>query len=464
MRAVTTNTLSANSFHIISLGCPKNLTDSEVLMGQMAKENYSYTSDPALADIIIVNTCAFLSSARKESLQVIKEMSAYKKKGICKKLYVAGCLPKYLGKLQIKNFKLQKGRKKRQKNLLNEVDGFVDSINLFDCHAPRVKATPPWTAYIKISEGCDNNCAYCLIPSIRGKLRNRTVGDIIKQVDALHGEHLPKHRNSPSKEIIFIAQDTTAHPRFDGILDRTSKISGVKWIRVMYAHPKHLSDKIIDAMVRNKKVLKYIDLPMQHSSDKILKAMSRGYNREHLEALIIKLRKKMPGIAIRTTFIVGFPGETEKDFDDLADFIEKMKLDRVGVFPFSREKGTPAYNMKGQVAVDVARERHLQLMKLQAKISKEINKGFIGKKMDVMIETLTPQPLSRRERGALYKVVGRSYRDAPEIDGKIVIEGAPCLAACLPAGRAGRGFKPGDIVKVKITGAGVYDLRGYATN
>lgn len=401
-----------SKFHIVSLGCPKNLTDSEVLMGHLCMEGYEYTDDPLLADVIVVNTCAFLSSARRESEQTIKEMAAYKKKGVCKKLYVAGCLPKYVK---------ANGRSPLQ---LPGIDGFVDSIDLFDCHSPRIKATPPWTAYIKISEGCNNNCAYCLIPSIRGRLRSRKVADVIKEVKWLARRGV--------KEIIFVAQDTTAHKDFPEILKSAAKVKGVEWIRVMYAHPKHMSDRLIDVMAKEKKVLKYIDLPMQHSSDDMLKAMNRGYGRKHLESVIAKFRKKMPDIAIRTTFIVGFPGETQEDFEDLKDFIRKMKFDRVGIFPYSREKGTKAHGMKGQVPVDIARERHLQVMKIQERISREKNERFVGRTMDVLIEG---------------SQLGRTYRDAPEIDGKVKVVSSKKL-------------KAGQIVSVKITSAGVHDLRG----
>jgi len=407
-----------SKFHIVSLGCPKNLTDSEVLMGHLCMEGYEYTDDPSLADVIVVNTCAFLSSARRESEQTIKEMAAYKEKGACKDLYVAGCLPKY--EVRSKKLEVRKGRR----GVLKYVDGFVDSIDLFDCHAPRIKATPPWTAYIKISEGCDNNCAYCLIPSIRGRLRYRKASDVIREVQGLAIRGV--------KEIIYVAQDTTAHPKFPEILKKTAKIKGVRWIRIMYTHPKHITDKLIDVMAKERKILKYIDLPMQHASDNMLKAMNRGYGRKHLESVIAKLRKKMPDIAIRTTFIVGFPGETQEDFEDLKEFIGRMRFDRVGVFPYSREKGTKAHGMKGQVPVDIARERHLQVMKIQERISREKNERFVGRTMDVLIEG---------------SQLGRTYRDAPEIDGKVKVVSSKKL-------------KAGQIVSVKITSAGVHDLRG----
>jgi ribosomal protein S12 methylthiotransferase len=413
MNVMFVNIGRAKCFHIVSLGCPKNLTDSEVLMGHMREAGYEYTDDPASADVIIVNTCAFLSSARKESLDVIKEMAQYKKKGKCGQLLVAGCLPKYV-------------RAGRDRPLPHSIDGVIDSIALHDCHAPRIKATPPWTAYVKISEGCNNNCAYCLIPSIRGRLRNRKTSDVLKEVRALAGRGV--------KEVIFVAQDTTAHPKFPEILKKAAKIKGVRWLRIMYTHPKHITDKLVDVMAKERKILEYIDLPMQHSSNRILKMMSRGYDRKHLETLIAKLRKKMPSIAIRTTFIVGFPGETEKDFEDLMDFVKTMKFDRVGVFPYSREKGTRAYKMKGQVSERVKSERVRKLMKIQERISRDKNRGFIGKTMDILVE------------GAGF---GRTYRDAPEIDGRVEVVSSK-----------EQGVRVGDIVKVLVTKAETHDLEG----
>jgi len=426
------------------LGCPKNLTDSEVLMGHLCIEGYEYTDDPSSADVIIVNTCAFLSSARKESLDVIKEMAAYKSKGVCKSLYVAGCLPKY--EVKSKKPEARKGMGTRK---IPYVDGIIDSIALHDCHAPRIKSTPPWTAYIKISEGCNNNCAYCLIPSIRGRLRTRKVADVVKEVQGLADRGV--------KEIVFVAQDTTAHPKFPEILKKASKIKGVRWIRIMYTHPKHIADELIEIMAKEKKILKYIDLPMQHSSDKMLKAMSRGYDRRHLEDIIAKLRKKMPGIAIRTTFIVGFPGETQEDFEDLKYFIEEMRFDRVGVFPYSREKGTKAYGMKGQVSEDLKRRRAEALMKIQERISRRKNRGFIGKTVEVLIEgsrqtARSPRRPTANGSGAVSRFVGRSYRDAPEIDGVVKI--------AYRGGFQTRRYNAGDIVRVKITKAGTHDLEG----
>lgn len=395
--------------YIVSLGCPKNLTDSEAVMGNIVASGGSITLDPKEADVIIVNTCAFLKAARDESVNVIKEMAQWKKKGRCKKLYVAGCLPKVT----------------RDRVLETGADAIIDSVKLYDSSSPRIKATNPWTAYVKIAEGCNNRCSYCLIPKIRGKLRTRSIADILKEVKGLADRRV--------KEIIYVAQDTTAFPRFSELLKRTAKIKGVKWIRIMYAHPKHMTDGLITVMANDSKILKYIDLPMQHASDRMLKAMNRKYSKRDLVSLVGKLRGKVPGICIRTTFIVGFPGETEKDFGELYDFIREMKFDRVGAFPYSREDGTPAAKMKGQVAEGVKRARVSKIMKLQAGISKEINKNIIGKRIEVLVE-----------ESEIKNMTGRTFRDAPDIDGKITIKGK-CV-------------REGEIISVKVAGAGVHDL------
>lgn len=384
-------------------------------MGHLAASGHTISLNPREAEIIIVNTCAFIKTARDEAEKVIGEMAAWKKKGKCKKLYVAGCLPKYLG---IKNKRIK----------MDGVNSFVDSIKLYDSRSPRVKATRPWTAYVKISEGCDNDCSYCLIPKIRGRRVSRKPEDILKEVKMLAKKGV--------KEIIYIAQDTTAYPDLPGLLRKTAAVIGVEWIRIMYAHPKHVTDALIDAIAKEQKILKYIDLPMQHASDKILRSMNRKYSKNDLTRLVSKLRKTVPGICIRTTFIAGFPGETEKDFNELRGFIKKMGFDRVGVFPYSREEGTSAAKMENQVPEKIKNTRVRKLMQMQEGISRKINKAFIGRTVKVIIEN----------HGKEY-FVGRSFRDAPEIDGKVLV-------------RAKRRLRSGDIAEARITSANAHDLTG----
>lgn len=405
--------------HLVSLGCPKNLTDTEVLMGKLVASGYEITADPAKADIIIINTCAFLKTARAEAICTIKEMAKWRSKG--KKIYIAGCLPKYLNSsLGI-----------RHSSLSRLVDGEISSIGLFDYCAPRIKATPPWTAYVKIAEGCGNYCAYCLIPSIRGKLRLRPAADILKEVKQLAERGV--------KEVIFIAQDTTAHPQLATILSRSARLPGLRWIRLMYAHPRHLTDRVIKVIAREPKIVKYLDLPIQHASDKILGLMDRRYTRHDLVNLITKIRRQIPQIALRSSVIAGFPGEGETEFQELLDFIREVKFERLGCFTFQREKGTPAFKMRGQVSGRVKIKRFQKLMRAQARIAREKGNKMIGRTLDIMIE--------RAVRGGFN---GRSYMDAPEIDGTVFAS-------------TDKSLKPGEIVKVRVTKARTYDLYGCLT-
>ena len=394
-------------YFFVSLGCPKNLTDTEVLMGKIVSSGHEITIKEKDADAYIVNTCAFLNSARKESLDTIRQLQKYQKP-----LYVAGCLPRISD--------LPAGRQGFGFNT-------IDSIGLFDHKTPRIKATNPWTAYVKIAEGCNNKCSYCLIPKIRGKFRARKVLDILSEVRQLAKRGV--------KEIIYVAQDTTAHPDFASLLRKTARIEGLRWIRIMYAHPNHLTDKLINVIKTEPKIVKYLDLPVQHICDNILKQMNRPkpLGRGILD-LIHKLRRRIPNLAIRTSLIVGFPGESKEDFKKLVDFVKKIKFERLGVFEYSREDGTPASNMRGQVPDKVKRLRFNKLMSTQNRISKELQRKMIGKIIEVLYE------------GAGR---GRAAFDAPEIDGSVTIL------------RPGRGkLSPGEFAKVKITNSGAYGLTG----
>ncbi|MDD5382600.1 MAG: MiaB/RimO family radical SAM methylthiotransferase [Candidatus Margulisbacteria bacterium] len=405
--------------YIVSLGCPKNLTDTEVLMGKLQQEGYSFTNNPAAADLILVNTCAFLQSAKQEALKTIKGLAKYKGLGTrgqglgkCKYLIAAGCLPQRY--------------KHELPKLLPEVDAFIGTPQRF--HPSNIKATPPWYAYVKIAEGCGNRCAYCVVPQIRGPLRIRPMNEILQEVALL--------AKTGVKEIIFVAQDTAAYPNFPGLLKKTAKIKGVQWIRVLYAHPAHVTDKLLNVIASERKIVKYLDLPIQHINDKILKRMRRRYARQELEKLIDNVRRRK--IALRTSVIVGFPGEGEAEFAELLGFIRKVKFEKLGVFTYSKEEGTPAYKMRGQVSAKEKAKRFHKIMRAQARVSKELNGKLIGERLDVMIERVV--------RGGY---VGRSYMDAPEIDGSVLI-------------KSQRPLKPGEIVKIQIQGSRTYDLIGFA--
>ncbi|OGB88444.1 hypothetical protein A3H38_04170 [candidate division WOR-1 bacterium RIFCSPLOWO2_02_FULL_46_20] len=388
--------------HIVSLGCPKNLTDTESIMAKLVQEGYSFTDKPAKADLILVNTCAFIQSATKESIDTIKRLAKYKKQ-----LVVAGCLPqRYKNELP---------------KLLPQVDAFIGTPTKFSKKA--IKATSPWLAYVKIAEGCNNCCSYCTIPSIRGSLKIRPIKDVLNEVKLV--------AKTGVKEIIFVAQDTAAYPNFPALLQKTARIKGVRWIRILYAYPTHITDRLLDVMAREKKIVKYIDLPIQHCNDKILKLMNRRYTRQDLKILISKVRRRK--IALRTSLIVGFPGEGECEFQELSDFIKEVKFDRLGIFTYSREEGTPASKMKGQQG---SGKRFHKLMRVQARISKGLNKKLIGKTLAAIIE--------REVRGGF---IGRTYMDAPDIDGSVFV-------------RSSRILTPGELVKVRVTGAKTYDLVG----
>lgn len=404
---------------VVSLGCPKNLTDSEVLMGQLACCGYKLVTNPKKADLIIVNTCAFLKTARDESLATIKDAIKHKKTGA--KVMVAGCLPKHHKNLRL-NAAVRFGNRDVQSLVSNNS---INSIALFDSHTPRIKATHPLTAYVKIAEGCNNRCSYCLIPKIRGKLKVRPVNDILKEVKLLAKRGV--------KEIIYVAQDTTAHPDFTALLRKTSKMRGIHWIRILYAHPKHITDALIDEIARNRKICKYIDLPLQHICDSILMKMNRGVTRSAVESLIYKLRRKIKGLAVRTSLIVGFPGESDKDFKELVDFVKKVKFERLGVFKYSKEDGTPAANMRGQVPEKIKSSRFHTLMSLQKKVSRELNGKLAGKTIEVLLE---------KKAGRF--IIGRSMADAPEIDCSVKVSNAACGV-------------PG-FVKARVIKARAYDL------
>ncbi|MBN2058251.1 MAG: 30S ribosomal protein S12 methylthiotransferase RimO [Candidatus Saganbacteria bacterium] len=409
--------------YIVSLGCPKNLVDTEGLMTQLAKMGHFFTSEPKEAELILVNTCAFLQSAKQEAIDTIKKLAQWKKKGQCRYLIAAGCLPQRY--------------KHKCPELLPEADAFIGVPQKFSPEPktqnlePRIKATPPWFAYVKIAEGCNNNCAYCVVPMIRGKLRTRKIKDIMSEVKLL--------ANSGVKEIIYVAQDTTVYPNFPSLLRKTCRIRGVKWVRVMYAHPAHISNKLIRVMAAEKKIVKYLDLPIQHVNDRILKLMKRRYLRLELEKLISRIRREIPSLALRTSVIVGFPGEGEAEFNELLAFIKQVKFSRLGVFTYSREPGTPAYKMRGQVSGRTKQARLDRIMRAQARVSWEQNQKMIGTTIETIIE-----------RSAQGGYIGRTAMDAPDIDGTILV-------------RSTKTLKPGQIVSVRVKKAKTYDLIGCLT-
>ena len=405
---------------MVSLGCDKNRVDSELILGSINK-HYEITNNPKEADIIIVNTCGFIESAKQESIDTILEMAEYKDKYNCKMLIATGCLTQRYGDellelipeidilMGVNDYmKLHKlildfiKDQKRISSASYSDEGVNEGIRLL--------TTKTHTAYVRIAEGCNNFCTYCIIPKIRGKFRSRLEKNILDEVKLL--------TENGVKEIILIAQDLTDYGvdiygkrMLHDLVSKISKIDGVEWIRLLYCYPEEITDELIEEIASNDKVVKYLDLPIQHISSKVLKQMGRRTNKETIIEKINTLRSKVPGITLRTSLIVGFPGESDDDFNELVDFLQEYKLENVGVFAYSQEENTPAAKMEGQISEEVKVERQKKLMAIQRKVVKEENKLKIGNIYDTIIES---------HNGEYY--LGRSYQMAPEIDGVIYIK------------------------------------------
>lgn len=430
---------------MVSLGCPKNLVDSEVMLGLIREKQLEITNDPAEADLIIVNTCGFIESAKEESINTVLQMAEYKQNGSCKYLVMTGCLgQRYADELF---------------ESMPEVDAIVGTDSFTDigwvidqvmvgkrlkhlqklesknvAMPPRMLTTPSYMAYLKIAEGCDNCCSYCIIPQLRGPYTSRPFAEVLAEAKAL--------ADSGIKELIVVAQDTTRYGEdttgkllLPQLLHDLNALEGIEWIRVMYLYPNNFTDELIEAFATLDKVCKYIDIPLQHASDRLLDSMNRFDTREQVETLLNKLRTRIPGITIRTTFIVGFPGETEEDFEELKDFVEKQRFENAGVFQYSQEEGTVAGAMENQIAAEVKENRYHELMALQAGISEEIHQEREDAELDVLVEGFDEDNLA----------YGRSTHEAPDIDGTIFIENAEGLAV-------------GDMVRVRILQGFTYEM------
>lgn len=431
---------------IVTLGCAKNEIDSELMMGILKANNFRITNSLYEADIIIVNTCGFIDAAKEESIETIWEMTRYKEEGKCKYIILAGCLAERYYKELLEEIDevdgiIGTGNIKDIANLINKLeDGESDIVytkNINEAYLEDVQRQNfRKTEYVKISEGCNNFCTYCIIPKLRGKYRSRKIEDIVKEVEYLVSNGV--------REVILIGQNTADYGidiygkyKLSTLLDRLNKIEQLKWIRILYLYPDHLDEKLIESIKNNDKVLKYLDIPLQHVNNDILRRMNRKTTKEKITKLINTLRKEIPDIIIRTTFIVGFPGEDEEKFNELYEFIKEVKLDRVGVFTYSREEGTPAYNFEKQVSEEVKNYRRDKIMQLQSHISYELNKEKIGKIYEVLIEDI--------ENEGLY--VGRTYMDSPDIDGVFYV-------------KTDEKLKIGQFVKAKATDCLEYDLIG----
>jgi ribosomal protein S12 methylthiotransferase len=462
---------------MVSLGCPKNLVDSEIMMERLDGRGYQATPRPDDAQVIIVNTCAFVRSAKEESVQTVLDLARYKDEGDCKLLVVTGCLSqRYRADLPAEMPEVDVWIGTDEFPRIDEILGktldggrvlaFTDDRIDYERVLERRVSTPKHWAYLKISEGCNHTCKFCIIPTIRGGFRSRSMESIVEEAGRLAGRG--------ARELVLIAQDITDYGRdlyrrraLGDLLNRLSEVPGIEWLRIMYAYPTSLDDHAISVIADNPKVCKYIDMPLQHASGPVLRAMSRPGDRASYRDLMGRLRARVPDIALRTTFIVGYPGETEKDFEELLGFMEEVRFDRVGVFTYSKEDGTPAASLPRQVPHGVKQRRFKRAYQLQQRISHEANARRIGQTVRVLIDQAVPgadgplaEEAGRRSgadseagigpsivkfpRGARY--LGRTEADAPEIDGTVFV--------------MGRDATVGAFHQVRITGAHPYDLVG----
>lgn len=443
---------------LISLGCPKNLVDSEVMLGIIEKYHIEITNDPEAAEIIIVNTCGFIESAKQESIDTILSMSAYKTEGCCRYLIVTGCLAQryaqelfqdmpevdaIVGTNVYKDIAQVIERVMQGQRVLHLSETDFEKINLEGLQGkernlpdPRKLTTPPYMAYLKIAEGCDNFCSFCAIPLIRGRYTSKPYEQIMAEARELVERGV--------KELIVIAQDTTRYGqdlygklRLAELLHDLNALPGLKWIRVLYSYPNTFTDELIEAYATLPKVCHYVDLPLQHASDRLLHAMRRRDKLSETKKLLKKLRERIPDIVIRTTFIVGFPGETEEDFAILKEFVTEQKFENAGVFQYSQEENTVAATLPEQIPEETKQERYDELMAIQAGISEDVHRSMEDRELEVVVEGYESEEENL--------VAARSYREAPDIDGSIFVENAP-------------GLNPGDFIRVRIEQGFAYEV------
>ncbi len=434
-----------NKVMFISLGCDKNTVDTEFMLGLLRDRGYTLTNDEAEADCVVINSCAFIKDAQQESINNILEAAEYKKAGSLKRIVVAGCLAQRYAeeiKKEIPEVDAIVGTTAVDK-ICDAIEGKGDFVENADRlplpETNRVVTTGGYYAYLKIAEGCDKHCSYCIIPHLRGKYRSIPMERLVKEAEFL--------AEGGTKELILVAQETTVYgtdiygkKMLPELLKQLCRIPGLSWIRLMYCYPEEITDELIDTIASEPKICHYLDLPIQHASDAVLKRMGRRTDRAELEEIIGKVRKKIPDVALRTSLISGFPGETEEDHKELLEFVEKTRFERLGDFTYSREDGTPAAKFKDQIPERVKNRRRKDVMALQQMISAGKGKEKIGKIMDVIVEGKLPEDNIW---------IGRSYMDAPGVDGYVFLNSAG-------------NYMSGDIIKVRITGSKEYDLMGEA--
>jgi ribosomal protein S12 methylthiotransferase len=438
---------SRGSVGVVSLGCPKNLVDSEVMLGHLRRRGHEIATDAHDADVIVVNTCAFIDKAKQESIDAILEMAQQKLTGRARRLVVTGCLAQRYDeqiRAEIPEIDATLGTGQVD-DIVRAVEGEATITDaqtgpprwVYDHTSPRVLSTPPWTAYVKISEGCDYTCTFCIIPKLRGRHRSRQLTDVVAEARALASRGV--------QELNLIAQDSTRYGLDLGmrnglgsLLRELGRVDGIRWIRILYAYPSTVTDDILDAIAQEDKVVKYVDIPLQHAADSVLRRMKRPTGRGHLMGLVERMRARVPGLAIRTSFIVGFPGETEAEFQELLDFVAAGGFENVGVFTFSDEEGTASYDLPGRVPARMKESRRRRVMSLQKRLAARRNRARVGERLQVLVEGSHP------DSDLLLK--GRTAAQAPEIDGSVIINDGTA--------------PPGSFVTCEITEAHAYDLVG----
>jgi ribosomal protein S12 methylthiotransferase len=442
------------TFAFVSLGCPKNLVDSERMLGKLAQDGYSLTPDADGADVVVINTCGFIEPARQESLGVIREMLALKEQGRVGAVVVAGCLAErkkdellqevpgvdhivgVFGReeiAQVLDRTLYRQRQDEQRSLFRPapVRALEDTA--------RLRITPRHYAYLKISEGCDRLCTFCAIPNMRGKHVTKPIEEVLREARELADDDV--------RELIVVAQDTTYYGldlygrvRLAELLRKLNDVEGLEWIRVLYAYPIHFTDELIETLAQSPKIVPYLDMPLQHINDRLLKRMQRRVNRAETEDLLARLRRAIPNLALRTTFIVGFPGETEAEFEELCDFVLAARFERVGVFPYSLEPGTPAARLPDHLPDEVKQQRRDHLMEIQQEIAFAWTREQVGKELELIVDMPDPEVPGH--------FLARSHADAPDIDCVVRLKG--------------KGVRAGDLVRARVTGADGYDLAARA--
>lgn len=429
--------------YMMTLGCPKNRVDSEVMLGTLVQRGYQLVQEPSEAEVIVVNTCAFIGPAKKESIDSILELAEYKKSGHCETLVVTGCLSqRYSGELskempEVDHFLGTSAYAQIGDLLAAEATPrqvIPDPDYIHDSHTPKINSLPGFTAYLKISEGCDNACAFCIIPTLRGGQRSRPIADIVAEAHKL--------AESGVAELSLVAQDLTAYghdlpgkPKLHELLKALCEVD-VRWIRIHYAYPRIFPDELIDVIANEPKIAKYVDMPVQHASDKLLRSMRRGRDSKFLTELLAKLRARIPNLTLRTSLIAGLPGETEEDFELLKAFIQEQRFERLGVFQYSDEEGTAAYDYADKIPQKTIERRWREAMAIQKRINREQNKKLIGQRLTVLVEGPSPE--------SEHLLVGRHEGQAPEIDGQVYINDGLAY--------------PGEFVTVEVTEAHDYDL------